>query len=244
MSDRTRGDGRAEGALADPPGGDGDELRARLLAAAATVFARHGYAGTKVMDIVREAGLSAGALYGRFGSKDDLLREAVVRRSARGGVMAGGARSLKGLFTGNARLVNLPLADAEAMRLEAYVTARREPAVADALADAHGEWRANVQPLIDAATTDGSLAPEFDPESVLFLLRTLYLGSLLHRGSGLPSPDEGSWVALVDHVIASLRRPGEPQHSAAGQGRADPPTTTDGRVSQTRPSPSQGIAHE
>jgi AcrR family transcriptional regulator len=47
------------------------------------VFARKGYAGTKIQDIVREAGLSTGAIYGRFGSKNDLLREAVVRRTTR-----------------------------------------------------------------------------------------------------------------------------------------------------------------
>jgi AcrR family transcriptional regulator len=192
----------------DPrPEDEGDELRGRLLTAAATVFARNGYAGTKVMDIVREAGLSAGALYGRFSSKNDLLREAVVRRSARSGFMAGGAPSLRGLFRGTARLVRFGLTDSEAMRLEAYVSARREPAVAEALAAAHSEWRANIQPLIDAARADGSLAPDHDPEAVLFLFRTLYLGLLLHRASGLHSPDDSDWVRIVDHVARSLGRP-------------------------------------
>ena len=187
--------------------GDGDELRGRLLAAAATVFARNGYAGTKVMDIVREAGLSAGALYGRFESKNDLLREAVVSRSRRGGVMAGGAASLRGLFRAAARQARQPLRDAEAMRLEAYVTARREPAVADALTEAHDEWRANVQRLVDAASERGVLAPDHDPEAVLFLYRSLYLGLLLLRGSGMRTPDETALVRLVDHVARSLARP-------------------------------------
>jgi AcrR family transcriptional regulator len=188
-------------------GDEGDELRTRLLAAAAAVFARNGYAGTKVMDIVREAGLSAGALYGRFESKNDLLREAVVRRSSRGGFMLGGARSLRGLFRGSARMVDQPLADGEAMRLEAYVTARREPAVAAALTDAHDGWRAGIQPLMDAAVADGALHPDLDPDAVLFLFRTLYLGQLLHRGSGLDTPDGTAWVQLVDHVARSLGRP-------------------------------------
>jgi AcrR family transcriptional regulator len=43
-----------------------DPVRSRLLAAAARVFARQGYEGTKIMDVVREAGLSTGAVYGRF----------------------------------------------------------------------------------------------------------------------------------------------------------------------------------
>ncbi len=68
---------------ADPPDdAPVDELRERLLTAAAAVFARQGYDGTKIMDIVRESGLSTGAVYGRFKSKNDLLREAVVTRAA------------------------------------------------------------------------------------------------------------------------------------------------------------------
>ena len=73
------------------PERDADELRARLVRAAAAVFAREGYAGTKIMDIVREAGVSTGTVYGRFRSKNELLREAVVGASARGGVLARGA---------------------------------------------------------------------------------------------------------------------------------------------------------
>jgi AcrR family transcriptional regulator len=189
------------------PEDEGDELRARLLAAAAAVFARNGYAGTKVMDIVREAGLSAGALYGRFESKNDLLREAVVRRSARAGFVVGGAGSLRGLFRGTARLVTRTLNDNEAMRLEAYVTARREPAVSEALAAAHAEWRANIQPVLDAAVAEGALSEDHDPEATLYLFRTLYLGLLLLRGSGLPRPDDTAFVRLVDHVARSLGRP-------------------------------------
>ena len=59
---------------------DEDPLREQLLDAAARVFAAKGYAGTKIMDIVRAAGLSSGAVYGRFDSKDELLMEAVLRR--------------------------------------------------------------------------------------------------------------------------------------------------------------------
>ena len=64
------------------PAAPADQLREQLLRAAAAVFARQGYDGTKIMDIVRESGLSTGAVYGRFRSKNDLLREAIVTRSS------------------------------------------------------------------------------------------------------------------------------------------------------------------
>ena len=48
-----------------------------------------------------------------------------------------------------------------------------------------------------------------DPEAVLFLYRTLYLGLLLHRGSGLEGPDPEAWAALIERVVAGLGRPAD-----------------------------------
>ncbi len=47
--------------------------RARLLEAAARVYAAHGFAGATLDDVAQEAGLTKGAVYGHFGSKDNLL---------------------------------------------------------------------------------------------------------------------------------------------------------------------------
>lgn len=181
-----------------------DPLRDRLLDATSRVFARQGYHGTKILDIVREAGLSTGAVYGRFPSKSELLRAAVIRSTAQ--LRVGGERAvhLLDLLTRRSGLRRGGLTDSEAVRLEAYVTARREPEVAAALADSHERWRESMMPLIDAALADGTLRPDADPEAVLFLFRTLYLGTLLHRGSGLPGPDPEAWEALLAQVAASL----------------------------------------
>jgi AcrR family transcriptional regulator len=191
-----------------------DALRDRLLDAAARVFARQGYDGTKILDIVREAGLSTGAVYGRFGSKEELLREAVVRRSTMAARLAEGAATdadtrVADLVARGAALRSEPLADAEAVRLEAYVTARREPEVAAALKEANERWRESVEPLVAAALHDGTVADDVDPEAVLFFVRVLHLGLLLHRGSGLPGPDPDAWDALVARMVASFGRNGK-----------------------------------
>ena len=54
------------------------------------------------------------------------------------------------------------------------------------------------RPDAAAAEADGSI-DGLDPEAVLFLYRTLYLGLLLHRGTGLdgPDPDTDSEIDLV-----------------------------------------------
>ena len=182
-----------------------DQLREQLLQAAAAVFARQGYDGTKIMDVVREAGLSTGAVYGRFRSKNDLLREAIVSRARNAAQPAADdVARVADIVTAGVADVDRPLADHDALRLEAYVTARREPEVAEALAESHRAWREGVAPLVDAARRDGTVDPDLDPEAVLFLVRILHLGLLLHRGSGLPGPDRGAWEALVHRVVASF----------------------------------------
>ncbi|MDN5915076.1 MAG: TetR/AcrR family transcriptional regulator [Pseudonocardia sp.] len=51
----------------------------QLLAVAARLFAEHGFDRTSVADVVRAAGVTKGALYHYFSSKDDLLFEVYGR---------------------------------------------------------------------------------------------------------------------------------------------------------------------
>ncbi len=180
-------------------------IRARLLAAAARVFARQGYEGTRISDIVREAQLSTGAVYGRFRSKNELLQMAVVERAGRVAELgAAGSVRVADLLVRAARGTTGPLTDDEAVRLEAFVAARREPEVANALLEATVGWRAKVEPIVGAAYGDGTLSPELDPEAVLFFVRTVGLGLLLQRAAGMPAPDAQAWEGLVARVVASL----------------------------------------
>lgn len=50
-------------------------VKERLLHVATRLFARHGFEGTSVQDIVDAAGVTKGAMYHYYGSKDDLLYE-------------------------------------------------------------------------------------------------------------------------------------------------------------------------
>ena len=60
------------------------ENRAALLDAAQKLLRERGFAGAGVAEIGREAGLTQGALYGQFGSKDGLATEAVRKAFADG----------------------------------------------------------------------------------------------------------------------------------------------------------------
>lgn len=192
-----------EAATADP-------IRDQLLDAAARVFAAKGYAGTKIQDIVREAGLSTGAVYGRFESKDELLRAAVVAQRSRFAVAIPDDLRVADLIKYLARLSTSELSDAEAVRLEAFMAARREPEVAAAVAGAQREWRKAVEPFVRAAMADGTVASDVDPEAVLFFVTTMHVGLLVQRAAGLAPPARAGWKDLVTRMVASF---GDPQPS-------------------------------
>lgn len=193
-----------------------DELRERLVTAAAAVFARQGYEGTKIMDIVRESGLSTGAVYGRFKSKNDLLREAVVTRATNtADFYPVGEGRVADLITGWGSNITEPLTDIEAMRIEAYVTARRVPEVRDAIGAAYEAWERSILWYLDDARRDGTLAEGIDPAHVIFFLRVFTLGMLVHRGAGVPVPDPAGWVGFLGRLIGSFGAPGAPATDSA-----------------------------
>jgi AcrR family transcriptional regulator len=184
---------------------DEDPLREQLLDAAARVFAEKGYFGAKIMDIVRASGLSSGAVYGRFASKDELLMEAVLSRVEKNAV---GSRFLGKTVADivmEASRTDGALDDAEATQLEAFVAARREPKVAKAIAEARERWRTTIgEPLAQQAVAEGVADPDADFDSIIYFLESLNLGLLVQRGAGQLPPDPETWTRFLARVIRSM----------------------------------------
>jgi AcrR family transcriptional regulator len=60
-----------------------DARRTQILDAAAACFARRGLNRTTIQDVIQESGLSAGAIYSYFSSKDDIIEAIASDRHAR-----------------------------------------------------------------------------------------------------------------------------------------------------------------
>src|SRR3954451_12902202 len=60
------------------------EVRDRILDAATRVFAEKGYHSSTIADVVRESGLSVGAIYSYFSGKDELIRLTCDQIATRG----------------------------------------------------------------------------------------------------------------------------------------------------------------
>lgn len=184
-----------------------DPLRDQLLEAAARVFAAKGFAGTKIMDIVKEAGLSSGAVYGRFESKEDLLMEAVLDQVGKSIVTSKFDGSVAQTI---AAAINAEgdLSQAEALRLEAYVAARRENKVAEAIDEMRQETRGTtIKKIVDQAVVDGLASESADFESIVYLFETLNLGLLLQRGAGQFAPDPEKWRRFMYALVLAMAAP-------------------------------------
>lgn len=192
-----------------------DPLRDQLLDAAKRVFASKGYDGTKIMDIVKAAGLSSGAVYGRFSSKDELLLAAVVASVEQNSIVGRLSQQPVAEMLAEASRADEPLDDDEAMQLEAFIAARREPTLAKAITDARAKWRETiVGPLIERAAIDGSASPDADFDSLVYLVQTLQLGLLVQRGAGQHAPDCEAWPRFVEQLLRSMAHPDDLIHEA------------------------------
>ena len=190
------------------PESAGDPLRDQLLRAAGRVFAEKGYDGAKIMDIVKASGLSSGAVYGRFASKNELLLAAVLEAVEQNPITSRLSEQPVAELLAEVSRADEPLDDAEAMQLETFVAARREPALAAAIAEARRRWRTTIAaPLIERASQDGSASPDADFDSLVYLVQTLQLGLLVQRGAGQHAPDNDAWQRLVERLLRSMAHP-------------------------------------
>ena len=196
-----------------------EQTRERLLLAAADVFARRGYDGTRVADIAAEADVSSGALYAHFGSKAELLVAALRahgRRLLAEALAAEPGRPVTDLLLRiGRRLPRRP--DARGyLIVEALVAARRDDDVAGPMRDYVGERADRLAELVRAAQDGGELDPSLSPGALA------HFCLLLAMGSALVTPDlhavsEEEWAALLTRVIAGLAPPAASTQTGTAQ---------------------------
>lgn len=192
-----------------------DLTRERLVEAATAVFAERGYDGAGVQEIARRAGLTTGAIYGRFSGKAELLREAIARASD---------DELDDLFNqhrfegrasdiikmAGSHLVDRPDVDARqgnALLLEAFVAARRDPEILDAVRSVMEERSARLAEILETAKADGSLDPSIDTASLVAFCHAVGLGFLIYDAIEVDLPGARPWEDLITRLVTSVARP-------------------------------------
>ncbi|MSS70234.1 MAG: TetR/AcrR family transcriptional regulator [Candidatus Latescibacteria bacterium] len=162
--------------------------RAQILEAAKRCFARQGYHETKVDDIVREAGLSKGALYWYFKSKVELLDalcDSFAKELQEDFLKGSAGKTLDPEYLIcelGAMLMERVLNDPEhrLIWMEHWSMASRDPKSQQKLNMVHQGWLDLIVPLLQKNIKEGKLKP-MDPRQLAMGLMALFDGILIHQ---------------------------------------------------------------
>jgi AcrR family transcriptional regulator len=192
-----------------------------ILAAAARVFVERGYDRATLREIAGAAGVSTGAVYAYFRTKEELLLE-ICRRQAEVQEMvlqeALSSFSVEdGDFETSFRTALAPflrLSEEETRRREMvnllfWYESVREPELRALLRGAMGSWRQAVAGRVREEQRAGRLRADLDPEAFATVLFALPFGMQLYEllvGEGI---DREAFVRDAGTVLQSGTRPAD-----------------------------------
>jgi AcrR family transcriptional regulator len=213
--------------------------RKQILAAAMACFARNGYRSTSVEDIVQESGLSVGAIYTYYPSKQDLFLALAEERTTetleqfrtiyeRPGSMADKNRDAVELFF---QQMSAELAPYCRVSFEFWSEAPNSEALQAERARLCDSIREFLGWALTEARDAGELRSDVDIASAAELILALDDGLMMHHVSGVQPLAldilKRTYIALLDSGLASptgsLVAEPEPERivSAAGSRRGD-----------------------
>ena len=182
---------------------------ARLVTAAAQVFAERGYDGAGVQEIARRAGLTTGAIYSRYAGKAALLAEAIRRFTSDEFDQLFAEHAFEGrvtdvLATVGSHLVTREPTPAQAILLEAFVAGRRDPEVAAVIRDHLADRARRLGAMVDTSKDAGLVDRSLDTEALVHFAHAVGLGFLLFEAVGATNPEPTNWDGIITRVVSSV----------------------------------------
>jgi AcrR family transcriptional regulator len=181
-----------------------EETHARILEAASLLFSKNGFDATGVAEICQAAGVSKGAFYHHFPTKQAVFME--LMDSWLNGLDAGFQLMLSQTEDIPQALLQMAemagsLFESADVRLpiflEFWTQASRDPSVWQATIEPYRRYQAYFSRLIQEGIAEGSLAP-IDPALASRALVYLAMGMLMHV---LFDPDSVTWSGEVKRSI-------------------------------------------
>jgi AcrR family transcriptional regulator len=204
------------------------EVRDRILDGAARVFAEKGYHSSTIADVVRESGLSVGAIYSYFSGKDELIRLTCDQIAARG-LDELAARLAPATTTAERLAIAIRLyietideydgAPGQVTLVQAWAEADREPGVREMLAGRRERLAGAGQLLLRQGVVSGELPAWLDVDAVTRGLLALLDGLMLQRieagDAYRPADLERRAMAMVELLLGARSMAGDAPEAVA-----------------------------
>lgn len=188
-----------------------DARRRQILDAAVTCFARDGFHRTTMQDIVRESGLSPGAIYGYFASKDAIvdaigadrhaLEIALIAAARDGGDLRDALRRLSREFF--ALLGDPAERRRRRVALQVWAEALRNPRLLRQVKGGVDRPRARLADLLRQAQSRGALDATLSPDAVARVMIAVFQGFVLQQAWD-PKVAVAPYLAALDAVVDGL----------------------------------------
>ncbi len=186
-----------------------EETRTKILLAAEMLFAQEGYEATGVAEICAEAGVSKGAFYHHFDSKQavflQLLNQWLARLDAQMESIRAENPDAEQALIAIASVAGGVFAAAEGrlpIFLEFWTKAIYDPKMWQTVPEQFGRYQHFFADLLCQGMDQGSLR-QADPQAVARLVMALAIGMLVQ---GLVSPEETDWGKAHQDGVAILMR--------------------------------------
>lgn len=162
----------------------GSETRCRIIAKAAVLFNRKGFAGCSMQDIVEAVGLEKGSIYGHFSTKEELAVAALEfawkeSSSLRVAKMDKAENAIEKLKIHVHNLVSIPLFQGGCPLLNTIVDSDDgSPALKKSAREALKGWRLFLESVVKEGQERKEIRPDVDPEEVAVLVISQLEGAL------------------------------------------------------------------
>jgi AcrR family transcriptional regulator len=185
----------------------GVERKQQLLDSAAELFAEHGYADTRVLDIVRRAGVAKGLFYWYFENKEALFRELVIHhrqalRKAQARAMDPAAEPLLRIRQGVE--ASLAVMSSNAHFFAMLEVENLEKRFADVLRRGNEVHVADTVRLVKAGIADGSIRDEDPLVLALGVVGAVAYYAHFHRTGRVVLPVEELAPFVGRYVVHAL----------------------------------------